>query len=92
MNFSEVIFSRGEYKMSDNMLAMIPRSATEELHVQIKEYKGKKYVDLRIYYTTDNGANWSPTKKGVTVSPENLELLKTALEKAQKEFEGEPAE
>ncbi len=74
------------------MLAMIPRSATEELHVQIKEYKGKKYVDLRIYYTTDNGGNWNPTKKGVTVAPENLELLKTALEKAQKEFEGEPAE
>ncbi len=78
--------------MSDKMITMIPRSATEELHVQIKEYKDKKYLDLRIYYTTDNGASWNPTKKGITVSPENIELLKKSLEEAQKEFEGEQAE
>ena len=69
------------------VLVNISRSATEELRVQINEYKGKKYLDLRIFYTTDNGASWNPTKKGVTVSPESLEEFKTAVELAQKEFE-----
>jgi hypothetical protein len=74
--------------MSENMvLATIPRSATEEIQVKVSEYKGKKYLDLRIFYTTDNGATWLPTKKGVAVYPENLELLKEAIELAQKEFE-----
>ncbi len=71
----------------DNVLAVIPRTATEEIHIQINEYKGKKYLDLRVYYTMDDGANWNPTKKGITVSPDNLENLKEAIELAIKEFE-----
>ena len=50
------------------LIATIPRSATEQLQISINEYKGKSYLDLRIYYTTDDGINWLPTKKGVTVS------------------------
>ncbi|HIZ28299.1 MAG TPA: transcriptional coactivator p15/PC4 family protein [Candidatus Adamsella sp.] len=68
------------------ILATIPRSATEHLQIAINEYKGKSYLDLRIFYTTDDGANWLPTKKGVTVSPDNLQLFKEAIEKAIEEF------
>lgn len=69
------------------LLATIPRSATEEIQVQLSEYKGKKFLDLRIFYTTDGGATWLPTKKGVAVYPENIEALKDAIEIAQKEFD-----
>ncbi len=68
------------------ILANIPRSATEEIQIAINEYKGKKYLDLRVYYTTDDGLNWNPTKKGVTFSPEKLIELKSAIENAIKEF------
>jgi hypothetical protein len=68
------------------VLASIPRSATEEIQIAINEYKGKKYLDLRVYYTTDDGINWNPTKKGVTFSPDRLEDLKTAVEAAIAEF------
>lgn len=68
------------------IIATIPRSATEQLQIAINEYKGKSYLDLRIFYTTDDGANWLPTKKGVTCSPENLEILKDAIDKAMQEF------
>ena len=69
-----------------NVLAIIPRNATEQLQISINSYKDKKYLDLRIYYTTDDGANWLPTKKGVTVSPDNLVTLKDAVEKAMEEL------
>ncbi len=68
------------------ILATIPRNATEQLQISINSYKEKKYLDLRIYYTTDDGANWNPTKKGVTVSPDNLVTLKDAVEKAMEEL------
>ena len=68
------------------IIAKVPRSATEQLQISINEYKGKRYLDMRIYYTTDDGANWLPTKKGVTCSPENLDLLAEAIEEAKKEF------
>lgn len=72
-----------------NILATIPRSATERIEIAINEYKGKKYLDLRTFYTTDEGENWLPTKKGITVSPDNLELLKDAIEQAMGEFADE---
>ena len=68
------------------LIATVPRSATEQLQISINEYKGKSYLDLRIFYTTDDGINRLPTKKDVTVSPENLELLKDAIDEAMKEF------
>lgn len=69
------------------LLASIPRTATEEIQVQLSEYRGKKFLDIRIFYTTDEGNTWNPTKKGVAVNPENLTELKEAIELAQREFE-----
>ena len=74
------------------ILATIPRNATEQLQISINSYKEKKYLDLRIYYTTDDGQNWLPTKKGVTCSPENLEILRDAIDEAIKEFTTEAEE
>ncbi len=68
------------------ILATIPRNATEQLQISINSYKEKKYLDLRIYYTTDEGGTWLPTKKGVTVSPDNLLTLKEAVEEAMMEL------
>ena len=77
--------------MSDekNLLATISRNDTERLEISINEFKGKKYLDLRTFYTTDGGDSWLPTKKGVTISPDNLELLKDAIEQAMGEFADE---
>ena len=68
------------------ILATIPRNATEQLQISINSYKDKRYLDLRIYYTTDDGGTKLPTKKGVTVSPDNLVTLKDAVEEAMKEL------
>lgn len=68
------------------LLGVIERNATEEIHIAVKEYKGKKYVDLRIFYTTDEGDNWLPTKKGITVAPDKIEDVKLALTRAQEEL------
>ena len=68
------------------IIATIPRSATEQMQISINEFKGKSYLDMRIFYTTDEGATWLPTKKGVTCSPENIETFKDAIETAMEEF------
>lgn len=68
------------------ILATIERSATEQMQISVSEYRGKSYFNLRIYYTTDDGATWLPTKKGVTFAPEQLDILSDAIEEAKKEF------
>mgnify|MGYP002627441574 CR=1 FL=1 len=67
----------------------IPRTDTEVTRVAINEYKNRQYLDFRIFYTTDEGANWLPTKKGVTFAPEKLSELKKAVELAMKELDVE---
>lgn len=68
------------------ILATIQRSDTEQLQISVSEYKGKSYFNLRIFYTTDDGANWLPTKKGVTFAPDQLDLLEEAIQEAKTLF------
>lgn len=71
------------------ILATIDRIDTEQLQISVSEYKGRSYFNLRIYYTTDDGATWLPTKKGVTFAPDQLDILADAIEEAKKEFMAE---
>ncbi len=48
-------------------IAAFNKNPREQLKVQLREFKGRPYLDLRIYWTPDGGTTWSPSKKGVTV-------------------------
>ena len=71
------------------ILATIERSETEQLQISVSEYKGRSYLNMRIFYTTDEGATWLPTKKGVTFAPDQLDLLEEAIQAARQEFMSE---
>lgn len=66
-----------------NMLAVIPRTATEQLQISVSTYKGNQYLNMRIFYTTDDGQSWNPTKKGVTFGKDALKTLEEAVQKAK---------
>ena len=68
------------------ILATIKRTDTEQLQISVSEYKGNSYLNLRIFYTTDEGETWLPTKKGVTFSPDQLDILFDAIEEAKTMF------
>ncbi|MBQ3819650.1 transcriptional coactivator p15/PC4 family protein [bacterium] len=71
------------------ILAVIPRTDTEQLQISVSEYKGRSYLNMRIFYTTDGGSSWLPTKKGVTFAPDQLDMLEEAIQEARKEFMAE---
>jgi hypothetical protein len=62
------------------------KNALEEIRVSVSTYKGKKYVDLRVYYQDDNG-EYKPSKKGIAVSPELLPELENAIGKLKEIIE-----
>ena len=68
------------------ILATIERSETEQLQISVSEYRGKSYFNLRIFYTTDGGETWLPTKKGVTFAPDQLDVLSESIEEAKQLF------
>ncbi|HUJ69493.1 MAG TPA: transcriptional coactivator p15/PC4 family protein [Syntrophorhabdales bacterium] len=60
----------------------IGRTETEVVRVSVEEYKGRKYVDVRIYFENDEG-EWKPTKKGVTIQPDKIDLFMDLMRQAK---------
>jgi hypothetical protein len=62
------------------LLYSFPKNPLEEVRASITVFKGKQYIDLRIYYKTDDG-EYHPSKKGLTLSLDLLQELEQAVEK-----------
>ena len=67
------------------VIGEIERGETEVLRVSTEEYKGRKYIDVRIYFENDEG-EWKPTKKGITIQPERLDAFMELIKKAGETF------
>ncbi len=57
-----------------------PKNPLEEVRASLTIYRGKQYVDLRIYYKGDDG-EFHPSKKGLTVSLDLFPELEEAMRK-----------
>ena len=57
---------------------VIEKNSRESIVVSEIEYKGNKYVDVRVFYKDTDGS-LKPTRKGVSLRPEKVAELVTAL-------------
>lgn len=67
------------------ILGEIERNPTEVIRISLANFKGRDYVDLRIYFQDDAG-EWKPTKKGVTIAPDKLDEAIDYLKNAKEEL------
>lgn len=58
------------------------RGRDEAIVVAIKEYKGHKFLDCRIFFTNAAG-QLCPTSKGITIGPRRVAEFAKAIQKAQ---------
>jgi len=72
----------------DRVIDRFQRNATEEVRATLRTYRGRQYVDLRIYYQDDAG-EYKPTKKGINLSVELLGDLTRMVDKLAKAVEAE---
>jgi hypothetical protein len=59
------------------------QKGNDKIIVTVKEFKGKQYIDLRTYFENDQG-EWLPTKKGISLTPDNVDDMIEFLQKAKK--------
>ena len=67
----------------DHVIAQFEKNATEVVRVSLTEFRGHKLVDLRVYYSDDEG-QFKPTKKGVSLSVGLYPELKKAIHTLEK--------
>jgi hypothetical protein len=69
-------------------MQVIDKTDSERIQIEMKSYKGKEYMDIRIFFKSDEG-EWLPTKKGVTVGLNKLNDFIEAFKKEQATKESE---
>ncbi len=68
-------------------MTAIEKTDTERIQIEAKEYKGKDYVDVRLFFKSDDGKDWLPTKKGITIGPGKLGRLIDALTAIKRDYD-----
>lgn len=63
-------------------IATIDRRDGEQVRVQWGEFNGVPFLDLRLYFRDPSG-DWRPTRKGITVRPDQLDELASAINAAR---------
>lgn len=64
--------------MEPQVLYTVEKNGTEEIRFSLTEYRGRKLVDVRVFYQNDEG-EWLPTKKGVSASVDLIEEIYTGV-------------
>lgn len=73
----------------DRIIDSFKRNATEEVRATLRTYRGRQYMDVRIYYLDDAG-EFKPTKKGINLSVELLGDLTRMIDNLAKAIQAEP--
>ena len=71
--------------MSNIEIGVLGTERSNSIKVNISEWKGKTYVDVRNWFKNKSG-DWCPTKKGLFVSEDNISSLITMLEQAEQKL------
>ena len=61
-----------------HVVHVIPKGERHEVRVSLSKYRGRTFVDLRLFIVDGQG-EWIPTRKGVTVDVRQLEELEEAV-------------
>lgn len=73
--------------MNDQVLYQFSRNQDESVFVTLRDYKNKKYVDLRVFFQPKDAEDMKPTKKGLTLGVEHLGELKKGILICEKQLQ-----
>ena len=69
-----------------NIIGEKQKNQKEKIIVSTNEYKGHKYVDLRVHYEDESTKEYKPTKKGIAVNPKILPEVVEMMVRAAEEI------
>lgn len=61
-----------------DVAARFEKNSREEVWVSVDEFRGRKIINIRVYYRTETG-EWRPGKQGVAVSVDRYRDLAEAI-------------
>jgi Transcriptional Coactivator p15 (PC4) len=74
--------------VQDTVIGAVVRQRREEIRVSVRQSKGVKWLDIRVYYEADEGS-MQPSQRGVSLSPNEWRQLRQVLQKLRREKDGQ---
>lgn len=65
---------------SEEIVGKIVKNSREEIYIKKVEKKGKKYVDIRVFWFDGESDEFRPSQKGVTVAYESFKEFKDLID------------
>ena len=65
----------------------LAKNTQEQYRFSLEHYHGRDYADLRIYYLDDDSGEYRPTRKGLTIAPDNWPQFMAALRQLEAQLE-----
>lgn len=65
---------------NEELVGKIVKNSREEIQIKKVEKKGKKYVDIRVFWFDGSADEFRPSQKGVTVAYESFEEFKGIID------------
>lgn len=67
-------------RQNDHVVYTFQKNPEEEIRFSVKEYKGRHYFGLRLWFQPREGGSYRPSLKGLTLSVEHLSEVKKGLD------------
>lgn len=66
---------------NEELVGKIEKNNREEIQIKKVEKKGKKYIDIRVFWLEGESGEFRPSQKGVTVAVESFEQFRELINK-----------
>ena len=67
-----------------HLIHSFSKNNEETVQLALRKYKGKQYIDLRVWFQPEGASNLIPSKKGISLYLEHLPELKKGMERLLK--------
>ena len=68
---------------ASDLIYSFPRGEKDEIQMAITKYKGRQYIDLRIWFQEPEKGTLIPSKKGISFSVDKLTDLKEGIKRIE---------
>ncbi len=73
----------------DKVIYSFEKNSLEEVRFSLNSFKGKRYLDIRIYYKSLEDGTLKPSKKGITLAPSFIDELEEGIKRLKNELNKE---
>lgn len=73
---------------SSQLVAQFEKNAKEEVRISIDDFRGRKIINMRVFYRSDNG-QWLPGKQGLALAVDRYRDLADAVLRLGEELQAQ---